>query len=90
VTATCRTARPAAELLRGARRRARLLASLPLGGADSGIVRAIGSQYLYYLPNTADPLLPPSTDPGRLPGHGSQASSLRKTGTRPHRWARTV
>ncbi|HLK78432.1 MAG TPA: hypothetical protein VKU77_32885 [Streptosporangiaceae bacterium] len=34
-----------------------VLASLPLGGADSGIVRAIGSQYLYYLPNTANPLL---------------------------------
>lgn len=34
-----------------------VLASLPLGGADSGIVLAIGSQYLYYLPNTADPLL---------------------------------
>lgn len=34
-----------------------VLASLPLGGADSGIVRAIGSQYLYYLPNTGSPLL---------------------------------
>jgi hypothetical protein len=34
-----------------------ILASLPLGGADSGIVRAIGSQYLYYLPNTGNPLL---------------------------------
>jgi len=34
-----------------------VLASLPLGGADSGIVQAIGSQYLYYLPNTASPLL---------------------------------
>jgi hypothetical protein len=34
-----------------------VLASLPLGGADSGIVRAIGSQYLYYLPNTGNPLL---------------------------------
>lgn len=34
-----------------------VLAPLPLGGADSGIVQAIGSQYLYYLPNTGNPLL---------------------------------
>jgi hypothetical protein len=34
-----------------------VLASLPLGGVDSCIVRAIGSQYLYYLPKTGNPLL---------------------------------
>ena len=47
-----------------------VLASLPLGGADSGIVRAIGSQYLYYLPNTGNPLLSRVPIPAACRGTG--------------------
>jgi hypothetical protein len=51
-----------------------VLASLPLGGADSGIVRAIGSQYLYYLPNTGNPLLSRVRIPAACRGTGLRHS----------------
>jgi hypothetical protein len=51
-----------------------VLASLPLGGVDSGIVRAIGSQYLYYLPNTGNPLLSRVRIPAACRGTGLRHS----------------
>jgi hypothetical protein len=51
-----------------------ILASLPPGGAGSGIVRAIGSQYLYYLPGTGNPLLSRVPIPAACRGTGLRRS----------------
>lgn len=59
-----------------------VLASLPLGGADSGIVRAIGSQYVYYLPDTANSLLRRVPIPAACRGRDVVRSTAADEGVR--------